>query len=170
MFRATLLKDIAPSTESWKCQHQVSFRWGFLVAPDPRIWCRPKMCPGTYWWDNDLQTNVFYKVVHMRVQVQIQVLPSRSLTISHETMANLLCCNLTCSFLECIGEACVPRGPSHLLFLFLPTWIWILFLPLPPLSLFLKASFVAAHLLHDSAVCLTFGWKIELHHQPTTTF
>ena len=84
-------------------------------------------------------------------------------------MVNLLCCNLTCSFLECIGEACVPRGPSHLLFLFLPTWSWILFLPLPPLSLFLKASFVAAHLLHDSAVCLTFGWKIELHHQPTTS-
>ena len=55
-------------------------------------------------------------------------------------------------------------------FCFFPTWIWILFLPLPPLSLFLKASFVAAHLLHDSAVCLTFGWKIELHHQPTTSF
>ena len=111
-----------------------------------------------------------YKVVHLGVQVQIQILPSRSLTISHETMANLLYCNLTCSFLECVGEACVPRGPSHLLFLFLPTRSWILFLPLPPLSLFLKASFVAAHLLHDSAVCLTFGWKIELHHQPTTSF
>ena len=85
-------------------------------------------------------------------------------------MVNLLCYNLTCSFLECIGEACVPRGPSHLLFLFLPTWSWILILPLPPLSLFLKASFVAAHLLHDSAACATFGWKIELHHQPTTIF
>ena len=48
--------------------------------------------------------------------------------------------------------------------------VWNLFLPLPPLSLFVKASFVAAHLLHDSAVCATFGWKIELHHQPRTSF
>ena len=57
MLRATLLKDIAPSTESWKWK--VNFRRGFHVAPDLGIWCRLEMCPGTYWWDNDLKINVF---------------------------------------------------------------------------------------------------------------
>ena len=87
MLRATLLKDIAPSTESWKW-NKVRKREGFHVAPDPRIWCHPEMCPGTYWWDNDLKINVFN---HSCL--------SQSLVSNHQNFARKI-------FYKCIWNHC----------------------------------------------------------------
>ena len=113
------------------------------------------MCPSTYWSDSVLQIFLSSYVRNLCIAILENICSCEWIKSQCSRKRYLL--NLTCSFLECIREAGVPWGPGHLLIQY---WVYpnSQILPPPPssLPLFVQPQFFTLHLLHDSAVWLTF--------------
>ena len=135
ILRATLLREIAPSTESWmqsKVRNENRCEYVFIsvVAPGPGIWCHREMCPSTYWWDSDLQISLSSYFRNLGHGLDIIVVKLSFQIFIYNWCQKLFSNNFTCSLLECVREAGIPWGPGHLLS------VWVLpssqILPPPP--------------------------------------